>query len=139
MGAIHLAAAALLGSAAAVLAAGTSADVTGGRVLYTRYCASCHGMSADGRGPVAGVLRQPPSDLRHLGQRFGTPVVPDRVARFVDGRQEVIAHGPREMPIWGERFAAPEPEGGGGAPRIDRRIRSIVAYLETIQGALTSP
>jgi mono/diheme cytochrome c family protein len=133
MRAIDLATIVVLAWARALLAAGTSADVSEGRVWYVQYCASCHGLTADGHGPVAGVLRKQPSDLRRLVDRDGSPLPADRIARFVDGREEVAAHGSREMPVWGERFAAPEPEQDGREPRIDRRILAMVAYLQTVQ------
>jgi mono/diheme cytochrome c family protein len=120
-------AALVLGSALAVGAArAPSKDVTEGRVLYTRYCASCHGLDADGRGPVAPVLAHSPTDLRRLGARYGSPLPADRVGAHVDGREEVAAHGARDMPVWGERFRSPE-------HAIDPRIREIVAYLDSIQ------
>ena len=97
-----------------------------GRVLYTRYCSSCHGLDADGHGPVASVLARPPTDLRRLGERYGRPLPADRIARWVDGREDVAAHGTREMPVWGERFRAPE-------SGLDPRIRAIVAYLDSVQ------
>jgi mono/diheme cytochrome c family protein len=123
---------AVIGLAAVLIAARTPENTPEGRVLYTRYCASCHGLEADGNGPVAAVLRHRPSDLRRLGERYGTPLPAERIARFIDGREAVAAHGPREMPVWGERFDGAEPEQRGGQPVIDRRIRMIVAYLETI-------
>jgi mono/diheme cytochrome c family protein len=125
----------LVCSAPILLAARASGDVVRGRILYTRYCAACHGIAADGLGPVAPVLRQAPSDLRRLGERHGTPLPAERLARFVDGREAVAAHGPREMPIWGERLGSPEPEQSGRPPSVDERIRAIVAYLGTIQGS----
>src|ERR1043166_8078653 len=65
----------ILCSATALLAARRlPKEVTEGRVLYGRYCASCHGLPADGRGPVAPALSHPPSDLRRLGERYGTPL-----------------------------------------------------------------
>ena len=97
-----------------------------GRVFYMRYCSSCHGVAADGHGPVAPVLTRPPSDLRRLGERYGRPLPADRIARWVDGREDVAAHGSREMPVWGERFRAPE-------QAMDPRIRAIVSYLESVQ------
>jgi mono/diheme cytochrome c family protein len=133
MRAIHLAAILVLCLATALQAARTSADVTEGRVLYGRYCAACHGIAADGHGPVAPVLRQVPSDLRRLGERYEIPLPAERIARFVDGREAVAAHGPREMPVWGERLGSPEPEESGRPPTIDRRILAMIAYLETIQ------
>jgi mono/diheme cytochrome c family protein len=121
-------------SATALLAARRAPkDVTEGRVLYTRYCASCHGLAADGRGPVALALSRPPSDLRRLAERYGTPLPSERVARFIDGREHVAAHGARDMPVWGERLRAPEPEQSGRQPAVDPRIVAIVAYLASIQ------
>ena len=119
----------LLAVSPALVVAATRAPSKGGaegRVLYMRYCGSCHGVDADGHGPVASVLSKSPADLRRLGERFGRPLDAARVARWVDGREEVAAHGSREMPVWGERFHAPE----GG---IDPRIRAIIAYLDGIQ------
>jgi mono/diheme cytochrome c family protein len=129
----------VLCSATALLAARRlPKEVTEGRVLYGRYCASCHGLAADGRGPVAPALSRSPSDLRRLAERYGTPLPADRIARFIDGREDVAAHGAREMPVWGERFRAPEPEQGGGKPAIDPRIVTIVAYLASIQAPAAS-
>jgi len=50
----------------------------------------------------------------------------DRIARWVDGREDVGAHGTREMPVWGERFRVPEGD-------LDPRIRAIVIYRDSIQ------
>jgi len=43
------------------------------------------------------------------------------------------------MPVWGERFRAPEPEQGGRRPAIDPRVVAIVAYLASIQTPAASP
>jgi mono/diheme cytochrome c family protein len=124
----------MLCSATGLLAARRpSPDVTEGRVLYTRYCASCHGLTADGRGPVAPLLSRPPADLRRLAARYGSPLPADRIARFIDGRDDVGAHGARDMPVWGERFRVPEPEQSGRKPGIDPRIRAIVLFLASVQ------
>jgi mono/diheme cytochrome c family protein len=117
----------LLCSALSVSAArAPSKSGVDGRVLYARYCSSCHGLEADGHGPVASVLTRPPTDLRHLAERYGRPPSRDRIARWIDGRETVAAHGTRDMPVWGERFRAP-------AGSVDPRIRAIIAHLETVQ------
>src|SRR5206468_10659671 len=123
----------LLASVAGLPAAGVSPDVTEGRVLYGRHCAACHGLEGDGHGPVAPMLRRSPTNLRGLGQRYGMPLPVGRIGAFIDGRELVKAHGTREMPVWGERFAPPEPEQTGRPPALEPHIRAIVAYLETIQ------
>lgn len=41
----------------------TSASVAAGKIVYERYCASCHGDSGLGDGPAAAGLEPPPADL----------------------------------------------------------------------------
>lgn len=59
----------------------------------------------------------------------------------IDGRQEVKAHGTREMPIWGYRYQ-PFPIGADQTtnhslpdhePIIRGRILSLIDYLNRIQ------
>src|SRR6202050_153540 len=52
-------------------------QVARGREIYTENCASCHGLSGEGDGPVARVLTTPPANLRLLSERYGNPL-PDR-------------------------------------------------------------
>jgi len=115
-------------------AAPAGADASNeGRADYLRYCAACHGVEADGHGAVAPVLRTTPSDLRTLSARYGTPLPSDQVARFIDGREAVTAHGEREMPVWGERFNTTDTEGNRQDAAVRRRIARLLAYLASIQ------
>ena len=66
--------------------------------MSLRYCA-CHGLTGEGNGPVARSLVTPPANLRLLSDRYGNPLPGDQVARFIDGRADVRAHGPRDMPV----------------------------------------
>ena len=103
--------------------------VAQGRQIYLEYCASCHGLSGEGDGPVAHALTAPPANLRRLSERFGNPLPEDQVARFIDGRAEVKAHGPREMPVWGKRFYAQTHD----EREVQAIIAELVAYLQSIQ------
>ncbi len=67
---------------------------------------------------------------RRVGARYSRPLAADRIARYIDGRENVPAHGTREMPVWGGRFRAPE-------QALDPRIRAIVIYLSR-PGVLTA-
>jgi len=107
-------------------------EITRGRATYLQYCASCHGLTADGDGPVAPSLSIPPANLRRLGERYGNPLPEDQIARFIDGRADVRAHGPRDMPVWGFRFY---PEARGSERAVGNRIADLVAYLQSIQTA----
>ena len=67
--------------------------------------------------------------MRRLSERFGNPLPEDQVARFIDGRAEVKAHGPREMPVWGARFFAETRNENA----VRARIARLFAYLRSIQ------
>jgi Cytochrome C oxidase, cbb3-type, subunit III len=108
-------------------------DVAEGRALYMRYCASCHGVEGDGHGPVARALKEQPADLRKLGERYGTPLPSGQIARFIDGRDYVAAHGKREMPVWGNRFLEIFEAKGSREGGMDERIRKIIIFLDSIQ------
>ncbi len=108
-------------------------SIVRGRELYLRYCASCHGKDADGRGPVAEDLKASPPDLRYLGERYGMPLPTGTIARFIDGRQDVAAHGPRTMPVWGRRFYDIWTTHQAGEEDLQSQIHEIVSYLNAIQ------
>ena len=109
-------------------------EVADGRTYFLRYCASCHGVAADGHGYVAPALAHPPGDLRRFGQGNDTSILADRLVRAIDGRKVVTAHGEREMPVWGERFEdIKRPEGAPRETAVHDRINAIVAYLLSIQ------
>src|SRR5215469_9242027 len=103
--------------------------VVRGRELYLEYCGSCHGLTGEGDGPVSHSLTTPPANLRLLSDRFGNPLPEDQVARFIDGRAEVKAHGPRDMPVWGRRFYAQTHD----ERAVRAMIRNLVVYLQSLQ------
>ncbi len=106
---------------------------TGGEVLYLRYCASCHGATGHGDGPVAADLRKRPPDLTRLAARNGGKFDERDLVAVIDGRRAVAAHGDRIMPVWGEVFDAELQ----GAPHAQRQnlLRStvLVDWLRSIQ------
>ena len=112
------------------LGAAMANDISDGRRIYDQYCASCHGPKGEGNGPLASSLTTPPANLRELSQRYGNPLPEDQIARFIDGRSDVKAHGPRDMPVWGTRFYV---ESNGNKAEVHERIRKLVAYLQSIQ------
>jgi mono/diheme cytochrome c family protein len=104
-----------------------------GAPLFVRYCAACHGAGARGDGPAARAMRKPPPDLTAIAARRGGVFPTSEIARFIDGRFEVPAHGSREMPVWGQRFGADVPEPGVGESIARGNIASLVEYLKSIQ------
>lgn len=98
-----------------------------GSRLFRTHCASCHGGTGRGNGPMADQLRRAPADLTKYTARNGGLFPRERVYRIVDGR-DVSSHGDREMPVWGDVFKS-----GGSTNDVKARIDAIVRYLEGIQ------
>lgn len=99
------------------------------------YCSSCHGVDGKGMGPVAEYLILQPADLTGLARRNGGKFPDALIASIIDGRADVRAHGPRDMPVWGRYFRAEQAKGSSQIKEADAqaRIRALVAYLETLQ------
>lgn len=93
----------LLSISAAAL--GADFDEMSGKALYGRFCASCHGIEGRGDGPVAASLNVEVPDLTSIARRARGVYPRDRIARIIDGRQVIAAHGTRTMPIWGQEFS----------------------------------
>jgi len=104
-----------------------------GARLFRAHCASCHGVSARGDGPLAESLRRRPPDLTEIRRRYhGFPT--DLMTRIVDGRQPVRGHGSLEMPVWGDAFRSGDTSTDTA---IRERIAALVQYLEAIQARNT--
>ena len=104
-----------------------------GYLSYRQYCAFCHGLEANGKGPVASTLKIPPADLTKLGKKYGMPLPRKKLIEFIDGRHMVRSHGTREMPIWGDKLFEVAPSREFRDAAILEVVESIVIYLETIQ------
>jgi hypothetical protein len=72
---------------------------------------------------MAPALKTKPTNLLTLSTKFGNPLPEDRIARYIDGREDVAAHGPREMPVWGSIEW----------PYFTSPVTALVAFLQSIQ------
>ena len=99
-----------------------------GAEIFKVQCSPCHGMGAV--TATVDTLQTPAPDLTKINERWGTSEFPiGAIARFIDGRKEVAAHGPREMPVWGEVYKAE----GLNEDEIRGRKGELIAYLMSIQ------
>lgn len=101
-----------------------------GKIIYQRYCGSCHGTAGRGDGPLAPDLRVPPTDLTLLAAKSRGRFPIDAVARAIDGRQTTRGHGAPDMPVWGEIFPKTK---GTDAPSVQSAVGRIAHYLWSIQ------
>ena len=97
---------------------------------FQSYCAPCHGHDGTGEGPVARVLKTPPSDLTMLAARNNGVFPRSRVRDFItNGSPAIPAHGTTEMPVWGPTFRSLD----SSDRSVAIRISNMVEYLSTIQ------
>ena len=124
-----------LGSASG-LAADKKIDI--GQREYQSNCVACHGASGKGDGPVAQVLKVQVPDLTVMARKNGGVFPFARVYESIDGRVQYLAHGTRDMPIWGNTYKA------SGAPEHDdypynaeffvrSLILALIDYLNRMQ------
>ncbi|MGR8930286.1 MAG: c-type cytochrome [Gammaproteobacteria bacterium] len=111
-----------------------------GKREYELVCAVCHGISGKGDdGPLKSLLTVPVPNLTVLAKNNRGVFPFDRVYQVIDGRQEVKAHGPRHMPIWGSAFNNQTslyfenypPQDNESATRS--RILALVEYVYRLQ------
>ncbi len=105
------------------------AQALGGKAIFDKQCISCHGLNEV--APTIDTLSTPAPDLTRIMARRPKakefPIV--EIARIIDGRMAVKAHGPRTMPVWGEVYT----QEGLNKSEIQGRKGELVAYLMSIQ------
>ncbi|MFN7982666.1 MAG: c-type cytochrome [Vicinamibacterales bacterium] len=99
-----------------------------GKEMFTSYCAACHGPDGKGTGPAAKALAKAPADLTRISARNNGTFPGVRVRRYIEGSDEIAAHGTRDMPMWGSLFRKM-----GSSDAAELRIESLAKYLESIQ------
>ena len=114
-----------------------------GQAEYQSSCATCHGIDGKGNGPMSAQLRLPPPDLTILAKKNNGVFPFSSVYEAIDGRKTILAHGTRDMPIWGSRFGLTQveqslrhffPMDGAYAEYVARmRILAVIDYLNRIQ------
>jgi mono/diheme cytochrome c family protein len=100
-----------------------------GATLYTTYCAVCHGVTAQGDGPMAKMLTTKTPDLTRIAKRHGGKFPRERVDAIISGEETLPGHGTRDMPIWGPVFSQVVWDRDLGKVRID----NVARYLESLQ------
>jgi universal stress protein A len=102
-----------------------------GAETFRTYCATCHGTSARGDGPLASSMRRKPANLTEIAKRNGGVFPSEMVFKVIDGRQPIRGHGGPDMPAWGDAFSRSRE--AGDDERVKSVIKALVDYLEGIQ------
>ncbi len=110
--------------------------IAGGRQLFQKFCASCHGTQAKGDGPLSESLKPKPANLTRLSANHGGSFPFWHAYRTIDGRDHIPNHGTRDMPVFGIWFRIPDDEVSietEWADQVRGRIWHLLSYLESIQ------
>ena len=126
---------------AALLTSSTLAqEGSAGKRLYDTHCANCHGQNGRGDGPLAQTTLKQVADLSTLAKRNGGVFPVADIEAMIDGRSSSEAHGPSDMPQWGQVFRdlAPGRLGRSDAETdyrnyVAARVKELVNYIETLQ------
>jgi len=104
-----------------------------GAELYQRFCASCHGKTGTGDGPVASSLAVVTPDLTRIAKRHGGNFPAERIYQIVDGRLTRPPHGTRDMPVWGWEFLRVDGDDPAAKQRAQDLIGRLVEHLRLMQ------
>jgi mono/diheme cytochrome c family protein len=105
-------------------------DLAAGKDTFTKYCASCHGVSGKGDGPAAAAFKPAPMDLTTLSKSHDGKFPTSYIAAILKFGRNVLAHGDEDMPVWGSRFKRIDRTGD---PTGQHHIDDVVAYIESLQ------
>ena len=123
----------VLGLAAPI--AGAAQDAAEGEAIYRFYCATCHGVSAEGNGPMSPSLVVQPVDLTQLSAGNGGVFPVTRVVMRIDGRDPLVAHG-SAMPVYGDFFEGTDvaTKAETGQPIMTSQpVVDLLAFLNGLQ------
>ena len=134
MGIIRATVLALAATAGAVSA--QEIDIEDGKNIFLNSCWQCHGLDAKGLGPMAEMLAIETPDLTELSKRNGGEFPTEAVARQIDGRSPVLAHG-GEMPIFGPSLESDQNVTlrmkSGQQLMTGVPLANVIVYLESLQ------
>ena len=112
------------------------AAIEKGKLEFMENCFLCHGEQAKGDGPFATMLTVDTADLTILSKNNNGLFPYKNVYQTIDGTEQIKQHGPRRMPIWGDRFKSNTwyTVNKDYADTLVRgKIFELLLYLESIQ------
>lgn len=104
-----------------------------GDELYHRFCASCHGTTLAGDGPVSHSLAVQVPDLTRIAARHQGTFPDAWVYRVIDGREKLVSHGTHDMPVWGLELWREQGADITAGVKTRDAIDKLVAYLRAHQ------
>lgn len=107
----------------------SNSDPTSGLDMYRSHCAVCHGIDGKGHGPAAPALTQTLPDLTLLSKKNGEEFPRFRVSNVILGDAVIVAHGSRDMPMWGDVFRDLKRD----EAIVKLRVHNLTQYIASLQ------
>ena len=110
--------------------------IANGKQEFQDSCFLCHGDDGKGKGPFASMLVIKTADLTKLSKNNNGAFPFKEVYLSIDGRDQIKQHGPRQMPIWGDRFQATtwaSVSTDHASTLVRGKIFELMLYIESIQ------
>jgi len=104
--------------------------IPSGSGMYKQYCATCHGATAKGDGPLGSFLKVPPPDLTKLAQRHAGKFPYEYVSMILEFGPGPSGHGSSDMPTWGPIFRYFSKQ---DQRAVQQRIKNLCDYLASLQ------
>ncbi len=111
-----------------------------GKREYESSCASCHGATGKGDGPLSGYLGKKATDLTQIMKNNNGVYPFTLLAEIVDGRRGVALHGSGDMPVWGNVYNKKAVEYYSDFPApydaesfVRARVLALVEYIYSLQ------
>jgi len=92
------------------------ADAELGKADYQIFCASCHGESGDGDGPVAQALN--PKPVRHSDGAYMNPLTDDYLFKVIKFGGTSVGKSAMMAPL--------------GGSLSDQQIRNVIAFIRSL-------
>jgi mono/diheme cytochrome c family protein len=107
-------------------------DPASGAQMYRTYCAVCHGPDGRDSGPAASALKKPVPDLTQLSKKNRGQFPDFKIANIIQGDYNapvIVAHGSKDMPMWGDVFDTLKPD----ESVVKLRIHNLTEYIRSLQ------
>lgn len=91
-------------------------DVAAGKALYATYCASCHGMTGNGDGPVSAGLD--PKPAKHTNGDYMNQLSHEHLVKVLKEGGPAVGKSPLMAP-WGGTLS-------------DAQIEDVIAYVRSL-------
>jgi hypothetical protein len=101
--------------------------------MYLRYCGACHGPQGRGDGVAGSFMTPKPADLTLIAAKHDGTFPFQQVMAYIDGTQDVRAHGDPVMPVWGEEFRAEAGWDMGRRVEVQGKLLLITDHVRSLQ------